>query len=496
MTEHAAFPPAAADSPPVPDPVAPASRVPGLRQFAGWLTEGLRTSFFLAPRWQGLEAGAGMLAALMLASLGAAVAVERYFIPGPAEFHWRAILGGWYGTVIVAWLCFLFRPHPQRLRSDSAPGAAHLFGLSLTQNVILMLGFGAVSGTMTRMGIDPAAKWGIYAAWGLWLLPIAWSFSALWTVFWRAGDRRHPAVMILALLILLISIGVSSWSPPAKFWYAADRPASRSSEPSFTLTQEAMEAQPALLEKRLAALAPQRRKTVDLYALTFAPYADEEVFRRESEMVATVMASRFDASGRTVQLVNNAGTVQQWPWATPLNLKRAIQRVGRIMDRDEDVLFLHLTSHGAADGELSASFWPMAVGTVRPADLKAWLDEAGIRNRVISISACYSGSWVAPLATDHTLVVTAADAEHTSYGCGRKSDLTFYGRAMFDEQLRTKTRSFEEAFKAAYPVIKEREEKAGKRDGFSNPQIRAGAAIKPRLAELQARLEKGGAGSR
>jgi hypothetical protein len=158
------------------------------------------------------------------------------------------------------------------------------------------------------------------------------------------------------------------------------------------------------------------------------------------------------------------------------------------MDREEDVLFLHLTSHGARDGELSAWFWPMSVAAVTPADLKAWLDEAGIRHRVISISACYSGSWIAPLANDDTLVMTAADAEHTSYGCGRKSELTYFGRAMYDEQLRNNTLSFEEAHAAARSVIKEREEKAGKDDGYSNPQINVGPAIRPWLAQLQERL--------
>jgi len=47
--------------------------------------------------------------------------------------------------------------------------------------------------------------------------------------------------------------------------------------------------------------------------------------------------------------------------------------------------------------------------------------------RVISVSACCSGSWIAPLAGDTALVMTAADADHTSYGCGRRSELTFFG---------------------------------------------------------------------
>jgi hypothetical protein len=86
--------------------------------------------------------------------------------------------------------------------------------------------------------------------------------------------------------------------------------------------------------------------------------------------------------------------------------------------------------------------------------------------------------------------MTAADATHTSYGCGRLSELTFFGRAVFDEELR-KTRSFEAAFAAAVPVIRQREIEAGKEDGFSNPQISVGEKIRPLLADLTRRLDTG-----
>jgi hypothetical protein len=125
---------------------------------------------------------------------------------------------------------------------------------------------------------------------------------------------------------------------------------------------------------------------------------------------------------------------------------------------------------------------------VTPAGLRAALDKAGVRNRVIAVSACFAGGWIGPLASDGTLIMTAADATHTSYGCGRRSELTFFGRAVFDEQFR-KTRSFEEAFAKAVPVIQQREIDAGKKDGFSNPQISVGEKIRPVLAALQGRLE-------
>ena len=213
-----------------------------------------------------------------------------------------------------------------------------------------------------------------------------------------------------------------------------------------------------------------------------------KTFKRESALVDAVMQQRFGAGGRSLQLVNHRDTARDWPWATPLNLRRAIKRMAELMNAEEDVLFIHLTSHGARNGELAAEFAPLTLESVTPQQLKAWLDEAGVRHRVISISACYSGSWIAPLAGPGTLVMTAADAEHTSYGCGRGSELTYFGRAVFDEALR-QTWSFEQAHATARKVIDQRERAAGKDDGYSNPQIAMGEALRPRLAALAARLD-------
>jgi hypothetical protein len=201
-----------------------------------------------------------------------------------------------------------------------------------------------------------------------------------------------------------------------------------------------------------------------------------------------MLRERFDAQGRVLQLLNHAETTNTLPWATPLNLRRAIEAVAGRMDRKQDVLVLYLTSHGARNFELAASHWPLEVPTLTPTELRKALDDAGIRNRVIAISACYSGGWIDPLATDTTLIMTAADATHTSYGCGRRSELTFFGRALWDEQLR-RTHTFEDAFAGAVPVIRQREADAKKADGFSNPQIRVGAGIRPALAEVARRLD-------
>ena len=64
------------------------------------------------------------------------------------------------------------------------------------------------------------------------------------------------------------------------------------------------------------------------------------------------------------------------------------------------------------------------------------LDDAGIRNRVIVVSSCYSGTFVDALRDDDTLVMTASAKDRNSFGCSNEADFTYFGKAYFDEALR------------------------------------------------------------
>ena len=459
------------------------------RSLLQWCHEGARTSVFKKPRWEGLETNAIVMAVIVLAGLLLTLAFQRLYIVGQATFYWRAMIGGLFGTALYAWVCYLVCTSTSEERQlSAAPSVSHLLTMFLAQSMSLTIGLGIIFAALIHTGIftqEVFGSWGIVA---VWLAPGIWALFAQLVLLWRGSSKRAWPVAFAMLMIIACTV-LFDVARPAEFWYPVVRDDTADSEKYLKLTQEIIETQPKLLAKRLEELKPHRAGDAALYAITFAPYADE-VFRKESNLVADVMARRFNARERVLELVNNAETAEVLPWATPLNLQRAIRKIAQIMDREKDILFIHLTSHGAKDGQLSAYFWPLELEPLHPAELRQWLDDAGIRNRVISVSACYSGSWIDPLENENTLVMTAADAQHTSYGCGSKSDLTFFGRAMYDEQLRNNTLSFEDAYKAARQVIEQREKDAGKEDGFSNPQIRVGAKIRERLDALEKRILK------
>ena len=420
--------------------------------------------------------------------LATAIGVDWLVTEAPEAFSVKALALGWLPTLLLIWAaCLTYSAVPQAIRIvDRAPDVATLVGMLMLQTALFQIVVGLLD-VFVIQDLLALASYPQLGQWFWWGLATAVTVTAE-IVLLRNGGGGRPARIVGAAVVVMLATALQYWPDgPTRYW-GGDSPAEQEAAPAFRLTPEIFEQQAPVLSRQLSAITPQRPGRVELFAITFAPFAEEEVFRRESAMVADVIGKRFDAGGHVMQLVNHRDTVADFGWATPHNLERAIGRMADVMDRDEDILFLHLTSHGASDAMLAASFEPMAIAPVVPANLKTWLDRAGIRNRVISISACYAGKWIDDLAGPDTLVMTASDASHTSYGCGRGSALTFFGRAMYDEAIRRDTLSFEAAHAAARGVILQRETEAGKTDGYSNPQIRVGTAIRARLALLQATL--------
>jgi hypothetical protein len=140
-----------------------------------------------------------------------------------------------------------------------------------------------------------------------------------------------------------------------------------------------------------------------------------------------------------------------------------------------------LTSHGSREG-LAVSNGKLPLLQLGPVELRQALDEAGIKWRVIIVSACYSGVFIDPLKTDTTFIATASDADHSSFGCADDRDLTYFGEAFLKDAVPTAP-SLEAAFKKAVDLIQHRE--AAEHLEHSNPQIFFGSAIRQKLAVLE-----------
>ena len=235
--------------------------------------------------------------------------------------------------------------------------------------------------------------------------------------------------------------------------------------------------QPKLLQKQIAQLAAARKDETNIYTLALAGWADQDVFIKELDGALEVIASVLPIKNRTVRLINRPDTVKTIPLANFPNFAAAVHGVGAIMDRDNDVLILLMTSHGYRTG--FALQLPGDNSVLTPQQVAAALDGAAIKNRVVIVSACYSGIFVPPLANDTTIVLTAADAEHTSFGCAPERDWTYFGDAFFHQSLHPGS-DFESAFDHARVLIHGWEMMDHATP--SNPQGAFGGALVAKLA--------------
>jgi Peptidase C13 family len=238
--------------------------------------------------------------------------------------------------------------------------------------------------------------------------------------------------------------------------------------------------QPQLLERALARLQPSRAGQPQLFFVGFAGYGPQAVFKREVLAVRDLFDAQFSTKGRSLVLINHASTMADTALANVSNLERALRHIGGLMSKDDDVLFLFLTSHGHK-GLFAVEMPGFGLNDLTPDVLREVLDSSGIKNRVVVVSACHSGSFVEGVAEPNTLVITASHADRNSFGCDDRREWTYFGDAFFNRALREE-RSFERAFQRATQLVSDWEN----RDKFtpSLPQIAGGEALRPKLAAL------------
>lgn len=315
-----------------------------------------------------------------------------------------------------------------------------------------------------------------------------WSAASL--LFILRLEPRRPMRRVAAVLLFVALVVAPLWFfQRGDLWVSGE---GGNESGALTIDDEVLLVQPRLLDEELSSLLHGRPGVTDLYFVGFAGDASQDVFLKELTVARQTFDERFGTAGRSVLLVNNPQSAAALPFATVGNLERALTRVGEVMNRD-DVLFLYLSSHGSRDHELEVSNAPLELKQITPELLRRLLVKSGIRYKVVVVSACFSGGFVEPLRDAESLVITAADATHESFGCGFGENFTWFGEAFVGQALK-ETFSFTRAFEKSRETIGKWEEE--KWETPSNPQIWIGDRVMPVLERLQKELEQRGSGSR
>jgi hypothetical protein len=434
------------------------------------LAAGARLALLQAPRPGQFSPGLPQAALLLLVNFALYALTGLAVTEPPVSFNAVALEG--YAASLFWFLLAVFL-------ASAALGhtarATELLTAWAALQALPLAWYGAGLASLPLWLPEEAINLGWQLAWGavnLWLLAAAWR-AACWLF------ALHPARALAApLLLAVITLGAELLFPPQGLWYTASvEPA-----PGIVLNQEDVYyAQPEHMQAALDAVLPQRPGVTDLYVIAFGGDGTQDVFLRETEQARALLEERFGAAGRSLLLINNPATADRLPLANRHNLRQALNTVALRMDPQEDVLFLLLSSHGSEQHELAVDMPWLDLNPLPAAELKTLLDEAGIRWRVIVVSACYSGGFIEPLRDERSLILTAARADRQSFGCAHENHWTYFGEAYFSQAL-PETGDFIRAFERARSLIAERERRERKQP--SEPQMHLGTAITAKLSEL------------
>jgi len=310
----------------------------------------------------------------------------------------------------------------------------------------------------------------------------AWSLAIAARVLRQVAGR--PSIVRIAAGCAIVAGG---WLLPmhavaeTRLWFGVpDRGAKSSADAASYFLEQADR-----LHAVEGALLPERPGVEDLFFLGVAAHGGEDVFSSEVRAARALFDRRFDTAGRSLVLVNDP-VDRSVPAASSASIRHALRAIAARMNRDEDVLFMFVTSHGSDEGlAIRPSHRIADAEVLAPTQLRELLDASGIRWRVLVVAGCHSGVFMDALKTDATLVVTAAASDRASYGCAPGRPMTEFGRAVFGEQL-AEQQSFAAALAKAIAVVAERE--ASHKLTPSAPLLHVGKDIAAKLERLEHRI--------
>ena len=286
----------------------------------------------------------------------------------------------------------------------------------------------------------------------------------------RVAERVRTCVAMRALVVLVALGGVVACRGPGL------QPLTPLVKRSPLDVESVYYGQQRLVQAALDGVLASEDGVAETYFVGFASSAKEDVFENEVKHIEALFRERLGAEGRTAMLINSRNTMDELPLANGPNLESVLKGIARKMG-PEDLLFLHMTSHGSKDHRFSVLFESMGLNDLSARRVGEIVNGAGLPWRVVVVSACFSGGYIEDLKSPQAMVITAARADRTSFGCENGREYTYFGEAYYRDSLTDA--DYRAAFDRAVAVVREREARQGYQ--HSEPQIWVGERIARRL---------------
>ncbi|MCH9697595.1 MAG: C13 family peptidase [Gammaproteobacteria bacterium] len=312
-------------------------------------------------------------------------------------------------------------------------------------------------------------------------------------IYMASGYLKIFTVVAVISYLGLSYVEISLFGEYQDYWYQSNEAKEEGSDDDDPWAEcremdaeSLMYQQRDILDANLKSLQTGKNDKSDMFYVGFAGYAIQDVFFKEVTFAKNLFDTRFLTQGHSINLINHLSTRETIALANATNLAATLKYIGSLMDTEQDIIFLYLTSHGSKDHQLSVLFWPLRLNNLTPEKLNTMLDEAGIKWRIVIVSSCYSGGFIEALENEHTLIATAAAADKKSFGCSNENDFTYFGEALFKDRLSSEY-SIISALEHVQTDISERE--ARENLDASNPQLVIGASIQNKLEQLGNQLK-------
>jgi len=291
--------------------------------------------------------------------------------------------------------------------------------------------------------------------------------------------QRMAAVAGGAFIALFIGVSDAVDAIP-DVWNPRDADASTPSE-LLAERETALFEQADRIDEALESIHRSKSPDPETFFLGFAGVGDEKVFAQEIGLASRVLRERYGIGDKGLSLVNDERYLGHAPLASVSGLAYALHGLASHMELDRDVLFLSISSHGSDGPVIAVSNSRFPFKDLTAEDLADAFRAAGIKWRVIIISACYAGGFIESLRDPQTILITAAAADRASFGCSNDSDLTYFGEAFYRDAL-PDAHSLRDAFEKAKEAIAARERSEGETP--SNPQAYFGSEIEEKLSDM------------